>query len=321
MSDLITLPNWLKFVDDEYLSTFIKEGGSSIKFAVAANDMKKFLHQEIRGLCQKLDYQFIELDAATIRVHMPQDIFFEMAGQIDWRLLARRLVVQIASEEEYTVESIDPSASSNIFKTIAGANNISARFFLNAIRPQIERRVFKDPNMARDFRVGMTHLCINQDADDEEEYAAQPILDWLRDPKTPIGSTRPFAIYTKVNRTTARYFIRSTLHWVRIAGYSGTVILLDNSRVTRAKNPKDGYKYYTRAMTMDHYELLRELVDDIDQLDGTLLIVVTDDEFLNEDNGRRDRGYGIYQALRTRVMNDVHDKEIVNPVASLVRLS
>ena len=321
MSDLITLQEWLKIVDDEYLSTFIKEGGASIKFIVGTNDLKKSLHSAIREMCQRLDYQFIELDAALIRAHMPQDMFFEMAKQIDWPLSARRLIIRMAREKGYDVEGIDPSTSSNIFEAIAKVNGTGSLFFLNSIRPQIESRVFKDPNMARDFRVGMTHLCNTQYTPDEDEYAAQPILDWLRDPKTPIGSTRPFSIYTKVTRTTARYFIRSTLHWIRIAGYLGTVILLDSSRVTLAKNPKDGYKYYTRPMTMDHYELLRELIDDIDQLSGTLLIVATDYEFLNEDTGRGARGYGIYQALRTRVMNDVHDKNLVNPVASLVSLS
>ena len=68
---------------------------------------------------------------------------------------------------------------------------------------------------------------------------------------------RDFSIYTGINRATARYFIESALYWIRHVGYAGTVILFDNSRVTVARNPKDGLRYYTRAMAMEHYELLR----------------------------------------------------------------
>ena len=101
----------------------------------------------------------------------------------------------------------------------------------------------------------------------------------------------------------------------------GTVILFDNSRVTVARNPKDGLKYYTRAMTLEHYQLLREFVDRVDQLNSALLLVVTNREFLDESAVRSSRGYGIYDALRTRVMDDVRDQNRVNPLSSLVRLT
>ena len=72
-------------------------------------------------------------------------------------------------------------------------------------------------------------------------------------------------------------------------------------------------------MIMDHYELLREFVDGTDQLAGALLVVVTNSTFLDVD--ARSRGFGLYPALMTRIMDDVRDKNLVNPIASLVRLS
>ena len=72
-------------------------------------------------------------------------------------------------------------------------------------------------------------------------------------------------------------------------------------------------------MAREHYELLREFVDGVDSLSGTLMVVVTSNEFLDETKDRK--GYGIYEALRTRVMNDVRDRHLLNPVASLSRLS
>ena len=98
-------------------------------------------------------------------------------------------------------------------------------------------------------------------------------------------------------------------------------MLLDNSRVTVSPNPRDDRRYYSRAMTLEHYELLREFIDGVDRLTSTLLVVASSPEFLDEDAGSRARGYGIYPALRTRVMDDVRDRYLVNPAASLVRLS
>ena len=167
----------------------------------------------------------------------------------------------------------------------------------------------------------MFHLCLmNNEPVTPGQYVSHPLLDWLTGVNTRLGNVRNFAIHTSINRATARYFIESALYWVRHVGYSGTVILLDNSRVTLARRPKppDGKRYYTRPMAIDHYELLREFIDDVDRLLGTLFVVVTNYEFLDENSAR---GYGIYPALRTRVMDDVRDRNLVNPAASLVRLS
>ncbi len=319
MSSTLPLQDWLQKIDDEYLSAFIIEGGSSIKFAVVTEGLKTDLHEAVSGRCEKSGYVFARLDAATMRAHMPQDLFFGLAHQVDWRLMARRLILRLAGGKDYAVEGVDPRACGNVFAAIANANAIDPSFVLRELRPELQERVFRNPSMARDFRVAMTHLCLLEDTRDGHEYAGQPVLDWLTGANTRIGSVRPFSIFTGINRTTARYFIESALYWTRFTGCPGTVILLDNTRVTMARNPRDGRRYYTRAMAMDHYELLRELVDDIHRLSGTLLVVVTNSEFLDES--ATSRGYGIYQALRTRVMDDVRDRNLVNPVASLVRLS
>ena len=323
MSNTIPIYEWLKFVDDEYLSTFIKDGGASIKFAVTPDEMKSDLYEAVKARCLDLNHVFVELDAAKIemRAYMPQDIFFEMAKQIDWRLLARRLVLSMAADNGYRTEDIDSSSASNLIDVMAHANSLDPSFVRLTMNRAIQNNVYKNQRMSRDFRVCMSQLCLmSGESTMPGHYADQPLLDWLTGANKLIGNVKPFAIRTSINRTTARYFIESALHWVRQVGYSGTVILLDNSRVTLARRPKppDGKRYYTKAMTMEHYELLREFIDDVDRLSGMLLVVVTNYEFLDEQSVR---GWGIYPALRTRVMDDVRDRNLVNPVASLVRLS
>ena len=321
MSGTIPVADWLRHIDCEYLSTFIRDGGASIRFAVTSDDTRRKLHDAVERRCRALDYVFVALDAAKLRAHMPQDLFFGLARQMEWRRLARRLILRLAAERGYGTDGIDPCGDGNVFEAVGALNGLEPIFVLNEIRKLVQEEVFNNREMARDFRIAMTHLCLSEDMRGDGEYAARPVLDWLTGENTRLGNVRPFSIYTGINRTTARYMIESGLHWIRQAGCSGTVILLDNRRVTVARNPKDGLRYYTRPMAMDHYELLREFIDGVDRLAGTLMMVTTGEGFLDDGPGSGSRGFGIYEALKTRVMDDVRDRNLVNPVASLVRLS
>lgn len=284
------------------------------------DDLKPELYRAMESKGLGSDYLAIKLDAAALRVHMPQDIFFGIARQVNWRLLARRFILRLAKEYGDGVDDIDPGNAENIFKAIGRRNkNLDLESVLLELRPELAAGVAQEYRMAKDFRVAMSHLCLRENVHPSQEYAAQPLIDWLMGEKTRISNVRPFSIYTAINRTTARHFLESSLFWSKHVGYAGTVILLDNSRITLASDPKDGHRYYTKAMVMDHYEILREFIDGIDRLSGALLVIVTNSEFLNEDN--RSRGFGLYQALMTRIMDDVRDKNLVNPIDSLVRLS
>lgn len=313
----LSLHDWLRRIDSEYLSSFIPQGGASIKFAVTPENLKPTLYETVENRGKEQDYVVVKLDASDIRIHMPQDIFFEMAKQVDWRKLARRLLLRLAKEIGYRVDSIDPHQSDNIYKAMGEVNDLELESVLQELRPQIENKVTKKYRMTKDFRVAMTHLCRYENNRGNQSYEGQALIDWLTG-EAKLGAVRPFSIYTSINRKTARYFIESALYYFQYTGHAGTVILLDNSRVTLARNPVDGLRYYTKSMTTDHYELLRQLIDRTEQLVSTLLVIVTDGAFLEQD--ARSRGFGIYPALMTRVMDDVRDKNLVNPIAPLVQL-
>jgi hypothetical protein len=318
MANTMPLHEWLRFVESEYLSSFIRDGGASIKFAVTQDGLKPALYEALESRCRTSGYVVVKLDALATRAHMPQDIFFGMANQVDWRLLARRLILKLAQERGYRVDHLDLWQDRNPFTAIGESNALESESIYRELRPFIDSEVAKNRHMAKDFRVAMSHFCQCENTRGQDSYVGQPLIDWLTGAVTRVSHVKSFSVYTGINRTTARHFIESALYWFRYVGYAGTVILFDNARVTLARNPKDGFRHYTRAMAMDHYEVLREFVDATDRLTGALMVVVTNNEFLDETGPK---GYHIYQALMTRIMDDVHDKNQVNPMASLVRLS
>lgn len=308
----IPTDEWLQVLEDEYLSTFVKDGGATVKFAVTPDDARADLVRRVSALCEDLGYCVLTLSADDVRMHMPHEIFFDLARQIDWPGMVRRVVLRLAAERGYKVSEIDPHAHGRVFESIAEENGLDHGFVLGEIRKSIRDHVARSPAMLRDFRDAMTYLCLHEVVDEEH-----PLLLWLRG-EARVSSVRDYSVFTRIDRTTARQFIESTLHWSLIAGYTGTALVLDIARVTVARNPKDGRRYYTRAMATDHYELLREFVDDVDRLPGTFLCAVAGPELLNDERGTR--GFAIYEALKTRVMDDVHDKRTANPLSSLVRL-
>lgn len=319
MTAAIPIGDWLEVLDREYLSTFIRDGGASVKFAVVGDERKPDLRAALKRRCEGNDYLFVEVDAAVCGVHMPHEIFFAVASQVDWRLLARRAILRLLRDIPYPTGGIDPEDTENIVDSVARANGLESATVISELRPPLQDSVRRNPEMARTFRTAMTWLCRKEmESAVPGQYAGQPLLDWLTGANRRIGPVREFEVYSPIDRTTARYFFESALYWVRFAGYSGTVVLLDNSRVAVARNPRDGKRYYTRAMTVDHYEVLREFIDGVDRLSGALLTVVSDETFVDE---HAPRGWGLYAALRTRVMNDVRDRRVANPAAALVGLS
>lgn len=320
MTNVLPLRKWLDVVTSEYLDGFIRDGGASIKFVVPMEPgLGAKVVSEIRDIGTRLNYLVVQVNASDTRVHLPQEIFFKVAEQIDWRYLARRVIIRLSKELGYKVEGIEPNSHDFILSAIGEANALDREFVLRELRPRLQDGVSRNMSLAKDFRVAMTQLCLAETISTGDSYKGMPLIDWLRGTNRRVSSVRDYSIYNSINRTNARYFFESLLHWLRYVGFPGLVVVMDISRVTLLRNPQDGFWFYTRSSAMDHYELLREFIDGTDRLEGCLMVVLANTEFLDEDTAGK--GFGIYQALMSRIIDEVRDQTLVNPMASLVRLA
>ena len=310
---------WLEQVERDYLTTFVEHGGAAVKFVVGNDRLRSEAWSGLAVRAAELGYLVLSADAAEHRFHMPQDIFFAIAAQVDWRLTARRFLLKLAEREGYRTDGVE-ATEEDVLQTVAERNGVDRGFLFTGLNPRLQRQVFFDANMAKDFRIAMSHLCLTERTA-EQPYPGQPIIDWLTGANTSISNVKPYSIYNQINRTTARHLLRSACYWFHKVGYPGTVLFLDNARVTERKRRADGSRYYTRAMTMDHYEILREFIDGADRLAATLIVACSDAAFLDQEADRQSRGVGIYPALLYRIIDDVRDKRMENPAAALCRLT
>ncbi|MCY4056570.1 MAG: DUF2791 family P-loop domain-containing protein [Gammaproteobacteria bacterium] len=313
----IPAAEWTEFLDGEYLSEYIPQGGSAVKFAVCEAEAADRLAKSLLAAGARRNYAAVMLRAEDFRAHMPQDVYCQIAAQLDWRGLVRERILRLAADASLTTEGIATAGNEDLFGSLTKKNRITRQEVVQEVQKQISAQVYRRRSMTRNFRVAMTELCRAENATGGAPYTADPVFDWLTGREKRASVVRPFFIYGTIDRTTARGMFESTLHWLRDCGLAGLIVLLDNRRVLTTPNPKDGLKYYTRMMVLDHYEVLRELIDDIDRLPGLLLVVTTDAAFVQA--GRR--SYREYQALAMRIMNDVRDERRQNRAAALVTVS
>jgi len=313
----ITTSDWLRFLKDEYLDGLIKEGGASVKFPVPLREnTRDELENGIAEQARQSGYLVAHISSADTKIHMIDQVFFRIAEQIPWKELSRKILSTFSLERYgYTPEGDAPIAQG-----IADAKNLPFDEVRTEADIWIASNIFKNKKLSRDLRVAMSHLCkAEMYGGPDGETRTEVLVDWLTGRNNAISAVKPYQIYSKVTRSNARHLLESSLRVVRLAGYSGMIVILDIARITVAKNPKDSSIFYTRANMLDAYELLRELIDRIDRMTNCLFIVVPASEFMDEEISGR--GYGAYQALLHRVYDEVKDRTLVNPMGTLVRLS
>jgi hypothetical protein len=315
MSLAMNPDEWLGFVRREYLESLVREGGSAAKFCVTRSESdRRALQHGLKQHASGLGFVFAEVDAARTRVHLVDQVFFQVAAQLDWDTLGCRVLAELLCREQL----VAPAPQSRPFVLEAArCNQMDPKALSIPLRRRLTDAVFKRSDLPRDFRVAMFSLCDQLLAETADAEATGPIRDWLTGSNRNLSAVKPYGIYSRITRNNARHLLEALFKWVRICGYPGTIILIDIARLTIAHNPRDEFHYYTTAQLLDAYEVLRQFVDAIDRIEGAFFLVTADYPFLERDPWGR--GIDRYEALKFRIYDEVRAGR-PNPMASLVRI-
>jgi bacteriophage exclusion system BrxC/D-like protein len=312
----IDVDAYLEFVEREYLSGYITAGGTSVKLLCPADDTVRTRLSE--GLPEIGDgFAYAEVDAATTRVHLIDQVFTVIARQLDWVGLADSVVHAALEHAGFPA----PAGSAGVdLGTIARHHDVDAAELYRSTRRAVEQLVLRDTEMSHEFRVAMLRLCQERlGRGDVTPDERETVIGWLHGERLPAADLRRVGLNAKVNRYNARPLLLSLTRWLRIAGRSGLVLRLDLDRIAVTRRPpaglRDGF-YYTKATTLDAYELIRQLIDAIDEIEGLFVAVQVPPALVHDEA----RGLPAYTALRLRVADEVRDRRRQNPYAALVRL-
>ena len=312
---------WLTIVQREYLQGFICDGGATVKFIVPTEEINHGgLRQGLRSIAEAEGYQFAWVDAATTRVYMIDQLFQEVAQQVDWDELSFSFVSRILTEQGLTLPS---ERFDFTLQNLAALNQRDVRLLQQELLALPEKRLLQDYRMNQEFRLAMIRLGQAQfGGDGMSPVPAEVIKEWLYGRLRRLVELKPALIFQKVARDNARYLLSSLSYWLHLAGKSGLVLMLDISRCLvqrpRPKEQQDESRYYTLAMVLDTYEVLRQFIDATDELEFCFVVVIAPPAFLHPDERR---GVYSYDALRMRIWDEIYDKQRVNPFSTLLRLS
>lgn len=318
---MIAAGDYANFLADSYLIDYVATGGAAVKFVVPPDDnTAAAFSSSLHAAAAAADFTSLSVDAVSTRVHLMDQVFFDIARQVDWIALARVAVRRAMSAAGYPAPATSLDSEALSVDALAEHHRVDPVELSRDLNRQLQSMIMRDYAMVQEFRVAMLRLCQAELATGQvTEAERDAVIAWLHGVLRQMSQLRSAMIFRRIGRHNARKLFFSSCHWVAVNGAAGVVLELDVRRLGFARRPlpeeRNGL-YYTKTALLDAYELLRQLVDNTDELSRCCVVVVAAPEFLTDEH----RGVGAYQALKLRIHDEVRDRNRDNPFASLVRL-
>jgi hypothetical protein len=308
---------YVTFLADEYLASYLPAGGAAVKVAVVGEGgTADRLESALTTATAAHGGQFVTLSAESIRVHMVDQVFLAVSRAIDWEGVAAASVRAAYHDADFPV----PAGCGLSVAEVARHYDMDTRELYRSVRRLLERSLLGNPALVAEMgrailRLAQAHL----GAGDVDAAERDAVLGWLHGELRSITTLRSALIYSRIGRHNARAMLASAAALLLAAGYGGLVLHIDYGRIAEGRRPPAAVRtgfYYSKAATLDAYEVLRQFIDATDELRGVLVLAVIPPELMTDEA----RGLPAYSALLLRVADEVRDRRRANPFAALVRL-
>src|SRR6516165_284514 len=251
---------WLELIEREYLTDFILAGGGAVKFAVGDAHQLEIVARVLDLLSARHGLAHVAIDAVTTRVHMIQDVFFAIAGALDWGAMTQCFVESLFAKKGY--EWPRPGEAAPV-QDVAERNHLDVTLLRRDFRQWLTAEVMRDTEMAQDFRIAMTQLCLHRlEPEDLQLGDTAPLLQWLQGELRRIGALKQTFITSRITRYNGRAMLRSLCRWLRLCGRLSLCASIDIRQLGRTDSAVGEGIKYSPAAVLDAFEVLRQLIDD-----------------------------------------------------------
>ncbi len=318
--------DWLEVIDKYYLGDFIENGGSAFKLLLTrGNQGVPAVLDEIRALAECRGYVYVQVCAAQTRIDRIDQFFFAVVRQIDWSALIAADAISFLRSHDYEIpEGIEPGDTAGI----AEANGCDQEDLLKEIRRATKQEITRDRRMCKEFRTAVSQLRSalffprNVTPSD-----AETLTGWMRGEKMSAAALRDLRIYSKIGHHNAREMLIALAHWLAKSLGVGLVIGLDlrallQTRPTAlpaeegSETPLQQELHYSRAALLDVYEVLRQFIDETDEITHCLVCAAAPSEIETDEK----RSIFKDDALQSRLLSEVHDADRQNLLAAMIHL-
>jgi len=288
---------YLNTIDEEYLKSFIKDGGSAFKMVIGIYGGGKthFLYS-IRE--KAWNYNYI----SSYIILSPEQTPFHKLEQV-YRAIVENLVYPQTPEEflsgyDRGIEAVIKKWYNEKYQDLS--TNLSG----DAV--SIELNTYASslgPYESISFKNAIKEAFIALAEKRDEDFTL--IMQWLKGENPSKNMLKNFKIFEKIDKSTAFKMIRSLVKWIQEIGYSGLIVLMDEAEQTPSMSSKQ------KNILLNN---LRELIDECGRanFENTMWFYAVPDENFLEGKSQ------IYEALRQRV-STIFDTEI-NPTGVKIYL-
>jgi hypothetical protein len=259
-------------------------------------------------------YLVARVDAAETRVHMIDRVFFAVARQVDWDGATDQYVRSLLQEHGIQVED---GQSLQDMDAIAALNGRLKPDLYGEINRLITNRILENYSLSREFRTALAMLCWGRiNPQNVSPTDAEIVKQWLLGEKCSLSALKRMQIYQRIARNNARLLLGSLALWLSEVGYAGLALLLDLNAVVADVAPGVNLVRYTRSTVLDTYEVLRQFIDDTDEMSHMIVVAVAGPGLLDDPK----RSVDNYTALKLRIVDEVRDRNRANPLNAMVRI-
>ena len=312
----ITAREWLELIEREYLTDFITAGGGAVKFVVGDPHQLKIVARVLEVL-SRTPWPRSRGDRrrGDEAAHDPGRVLCDRA-RARLERLAQDFVESLFRSKGYQWPR--PGEATPI-QDVAECNRLDVTLLRRDFRQWLTAEVMRDTEMAQDFRIAMTQLCLRRlEPEDPQLGDTAPLLQWLQGELRRIGALKQTFITARITRYNGRAMLRSLCRWLRLCGRSSLCASIDIRQLGRTGSAVGDGIRYSPAAVLDAFEVLRQLIDDSEHCAGLLLVVLADQALIGDDPKRSLDGY---LALKMRIWSDVRPQGRDNPLTPLVVLA
>ena len=289
------------FWADKYLQEYIREGGSKIKFVTGKpGSGKSHFLQLFSTMASEQQYQTVDFSANEIWLHDFKEIYLEILRQCDIMECLKKCAAQVVNRMGYRSEEIPEGMT---FMDYLSSQDMGDAITRREIRLQLKELFLENPLMDNNFALACSLLTGGILGHPLLETQNQELLlAWMQGDRTvKLSLVRALGLSpSRITRYNARHMLRSLCEVIRMGGYAGLVVLIDDLEILLGRSGLAPL-HYTKMRREDTYESIRQLIDEIDSLKNIMFVFGFDRELFDNENA----GVKSYQALWMRIQNEI----------------
>jgi hypothetical protein len=284
-----------------YLDSYISDGGSKVKFLTGspASDKTRALRAFLSD-AEQGGYKAVYISAKETWLHDFKEIYLAVFDAVGFEGLIDACARRVTEELGYGKDDIPSGTLPADFLMERGSFDPLTK---REIRERLSEMFFRNTWIDNNFAISAALMTSGALGYPSLEPAAKDLLlGWHRGQKEArVSALRKLGLSpSRITKYNARHMLRSLIEIIRIAGFRGLAVAVDDLDTIMETSSLQEIRY-TKMRREDTYESIRELIDGLDTFSHFMLCFAFDGNLIEDEA----KGFKSYQALWMRIQNEI----------------